>query len=244
MGDLPTPIEREIGKVTMQSNKGAEGIIKAGLRSIAASFPGAASLAQAWNEYESRIQVARTEEFFHSFRQDIGSMEDRIKEVEDYILGSGEIPPLMERTIQRVKSEQSDKKRKSYVRLLAESIAVGNDLSYEHKYAFIEIMDTLTEQDLNVLLRFRDGNTLRGTDLIDDMNSISSEKHASSIILSLSKLEARGLIAETDSQDYSGETSIGGWGTEGHWLNRWRSKYLVFLPYGQTFLNMTTEKGI
>lgn len=228
----------------MESNKGIEGVIKAGLRSIAASFPVAASLAQAWNEYENRIQFARIEDFFDSFRQHIGSMEDRIKEVEDYILRSGEVPPLIERTIQRVKSEQSDKKRKSYVRLLSEAIAVGNGLSYEHKYAFIDIMDTLTEQDLNVLFRFRGGKTIRGTDLIDDVNSHSSDKHASSIIMSLSKLESRGLIAETDSQDYVGETSIGGWGTEGHWLNRWRSKYLVLLPYGESFLNMTMEKTI
>ncbi len=228
----------------MESNNGIEGAIKAGLRSIAASFPVAASLAQAWNEYESRIQFARIEEFFHSLRQHIGNMEDRIKEVEDYILRSGEVPPLIERTIQRVKSEQSEKKRKSYVRLLSECIAVGNSLSYEHKYAFIDIMDTLTEQDLNVLLSFRDGRTLRGKDLIDDVNSHSSDKHASSIIMSLSKLESRGLIAETDSHDYIGETSIGGFGTEGYWLNRWRSKYLVLLPYGETFLSMTMEKTI
>jgi hypothetical protein len=121
---------RKMGVVTMESNEGIEGVIKAGLRSIAASFPVAASLTQAWNEYESRIQFARIEEFFHSLRQHIGSMQDRIKEVEAYILRSGEVPPLIERTIQRVKSEQSDKKRKSYMRLLAESIAVGYDLSY------------------------------------------------------------------------------------------------------------------
>ena len=228
---------------TMESNKGIEGVIKTSLRSIAASFPVAASLAQAWNEYENRIQLARIEEFFHSFKQAIESMEDRLKEVEDYILRSGEIPPLLERTIQRVKSEQSDKKRKSYVRLLAESIAVGNGVSYDHKYAFIEILDTLTEQDLNILMRFRDGRTLRGTDLIDGVNSSASEQHASSIILSLSKLEARGLISETDSHGYSGDTAIGGWGTEEHWLNRWRSRYLSLLPYGHTFLNMTMEKG-
>jgi hypothetical protein len=104
-------------------------------------------------------------------------------------------------------------------------------------------MDTLTEQDLNVLLRFSHGKTLRGTDLIDDVNS-DPLKHASSIIMSLSKLESRGLIAETDSQDYTGETAIAGFGTEGHWLNRWRSKYLVLLPYGETFLKMTMEKTI
>lgn len=229
----------------METNKVVEGVIKAGLRSIAASFPGAASLAQAWNEYESRIQLARIEDLFCSLREYIGNIEDRIKRVEEYILRSGEVPPLIERTIQKVRSEQSDKKRKSYVHLLAESIAVGYDLSYEYKYSFIDILDSLTEQDLNVLLRFKHGKTLRGTDLIDKAPS-DFHKHASSIIMSLSKLESRGLIAETDSHGYSGDTAIGGAGTEGHWLNRWRSKYLALLPYGETFLKMTfdqTKKG-
>ena len=74
-------------------------MIKAGLRSIAASFPGAASLAQAWNEYESRIQLVRIEDLFCSLREYIGNIEDRIKGVEEYILRSGEVPPLIERTI-------------------------------------------------------------------------------------------------------------------------------------------------
>lgn len=228
----------------MESSKGIEGVIKTGLRSIAASFPLAASLAQAWNEYENRIQLARIEEFFRLFKQSIMGMEERIRKVEDYILRSGEFPPLLERTIQRIKGEQSDRKRKCYVRLLAESIAVGNSVSYDHKYSFIETLDTLTEEDLNVLMRFRDGRTLRGTDLIDMENQPTSEKLASSIIMSLSKLQARGLISETDSQGYSGETAIGGWGTEGHWINRWRSMYLDLLPYGQTFIDMTMERII
>lgn len=228
----------------MENSKGIEGVIKTSLRSIAASFPLAASLAQAWNEYENSIQLARIEEFFWLFKQSIEGMEERIRKVEDYILCSGEFPPLLEKTIQRVKGEQSDRKRKCHVRLLAESIAVGNSVSYDHKYSFIETLDTLAEEDLNVLMRFRNGGTLRGTDLIDMENQPTSEKQASSIIMSLSKLQARGLISETDSQGYSGETAIGGWGTEGHWINRWRSMYLALLPYGQTFIDMTMERII
>jgi hypothetical protein len=223
----------------MESSKDIEKIIKSGLRSIAASVPFAASLAQAWNEYENHIQVARIEEFFRLFKQDIEGMEERIKKVESYISFSGEFPPLLERTIQRIKGEHSDRKRKCYVKLLAKSIAVGNTISFDHKYSFIETLDTLTEEDLDVLMYFRDSRTLRGRDLIDKKNQPTSKKQSSSIIMSLSKLQARGLISETDSQDYSGEKAIGGSGTAGNWMNRWRSMYLALLPYGQTFIEMT-----
>ena len=46
----------------MEINKSIEATIKSGLRSVAASFPAAASIAQAWNEYENHIQFKRIEE--------------------------------------------------------------------------------------------------------------------------------------------------------------------------------------
>ena len=51
--------------------------------------------------------------------------------------------------------------------------------------------------------------TLRGVDLIDLVSS-DQRDYASKVIMSLSKLEARGLIAETDHMEYKGDHSIGG----------------------------------
>ena len=217
--------------------------IKSGLRSIAASFPVAASIAQAWNEYENQIQLKRIEESFNLLKNHIANMEERLRRAEKYILDSGEVPSLIEKTFQKLRAELSYQKRKSFVYLLAESIAVGYDMPYETKYNFIEILDTLTEQDLNILLQFKKIKKLRGVDLIDVVR-IDQEKHASNIIMSLSKLESRGLIAETDHLDYTGDTSIGGAGTEGSWINRWRSKFLCILPYGSIFLDMINEEKI
>ncbi len=225
----------------MEINKDIiEATIKSGLISVAASVPGAASIAQAWNEYENHVQLKRIEESFDFLKDRLGENEDRIKKNEEYILKSGEVPSLIEKTFQKIRAELSYKKRKSFIHLLAESIAIGYGLSYESKYTFIEILDTLTEQDLNLFLKFEKVKTLRGKDLIDVVSSDNSD-HASKIITSLSKLESRGLIAETDYMDYSRDTAIGGCGTEDNWLNRWRKKYLTLLPDGSTFLSMVHE---
>jgi hypothetical protein len=225
----------------MEINKSLEASIKLGLRSIAASFPVAASLAQVWNEYENRIQLKRIEECFGLLKDHIASMESRLEKAEKYILESGEVPTLIEKTFQKLRTEPSPSKRESFVFLLAESIAVGYDVPYESKYSFLEILDTLTEYDINILMKFKGTKKLRGTDLIDAAK-VDREEHASNIIMSLTKLESRGLIAETDPIDYSGDTSIGGSGSEGHWMNRWRSKYLCILPSGSVFLNMIYRK--
>jgi len=225
----------------METKKSLESVIKTGLRSVAASFPVASSIAQAWNEYESHVQFKRIEESFNHFKDQIGKIEDRIIKAEDYILHSGEVPSLIEKTFQKIRSEQSEQKRKSFIQLLAESIAIGYDLSYETKFTFIDILDTITEEDINLLLQFKNVKTLRGVDLIDIVRS-NQRDYASKVIMSLSKLEARGLIAETDNMGYSGDHSIGGSGTGNNWLNRWRSKYLTLLPYGHTFLNMVKKQ--
>ena len=63
----------------------------------------ASSIAQAWNEYESHVQFKRIEESFNHLRDHIGKIEDRIKNAEEYILRSGEVPSLIEKTFQKNK---------------------------------------------------------------------------------------------------------------------------------------------
>lgn len=65
------------------------GLIKSGLRSIAASIPVAASISQAWNEYESHLQSKRIEQFFQLLQPEIVRVKERIKLVEDHVRQSG-----------------------------------------------------------------------------------------------------------------------------------------------------------
>jgi hypothetical protein len=46
-------------------------IVKGGLRSVAASFPGFASIAQAWNEAETEWRNQRVDRFFRQLTDDL-----------------------------------------------------------------------------------------------------------------------------------------------------------------------------
>jgi hypothetical protein len=79
--------------------------IKVGLRSISASVPVAASLAQAWNEYEAHLQSKRIETFFKDFRNELNNLNEKLESSKNYIIESGEIPSFIERTIDRIRRD-------------------------------------------------------------------------------------------------------------------------------------------
>ena len=67
-----------------------------------------------------------------------------------------------------------------------------------------------------------------------------SEENTSRLIVSLSKLEARGIIGETS--DKSGVFAH--WGDADHWVNRWRKKVFQLLPFGAKFINSLREPAV
>lgn len=54
------------------------------------------------------------------------------------------------------------------------------------------------------------------------------------MIASLSKLQARGLVAESVEAGGAFATS----GDPKHWYNRWKTKSFELLPYGQEFVTL------
>jgi len=63
----------------MDIGSGVAGLIKSGLRSIAASVSVAASISQAWDEYESHLQSKKIEQFFQLLQPEIASVKECIK---------------------------------------------------------------------------------------------------------------------------------------------------------------------
>jgi len=215
----------------MPTRKDLQAIVNGSVRSIAASFPIFSSFAQAWNEYETHTKFARVEEFLQILTKEIISLKVQIEAIVKDGYPLNDFPHLLEQTIYKIQREYSNKKRDLFARLLAKSIAIGPDLTLDNKTTFVETLDSLTEYDLSILSNFKPKKTLRANDIIVENN----EKVASQQIMSLSKLESRGLISETDHSDYNGSSAIGGAGSQGYWLNRWRHKYFVLLPIGESF---------
>ncbi len=219
----------------MTNDTDNKSLIKMGLRSIAASFPVASSIAQAWSEYESKTQSQRIEEFFNNFRSEIEAISDRIEAVKGYIIDSGEIPSLIERSIDKIKREASDSKRARFAHLLANNIAAAEELNCDDKISFIEALDTLTEQDILVLSIFKPDQRIRVDEILESgiLNRYAGAERMGRLVSSITKLESRGLIGETISdKDVDSYAMLG---DPSSFENRWKIKYFELSPYGSLF---------
>ena len=212
-------------------------IVKGGLRSIAASFPFAGSLAQAWSEWESIIRDQRIEEFFSNVNSQLASLHEKLKPIE----ASSEFPALIERIVEKIQREPSASKRRLFAIVFLRSLLKGSGQHFDEKLSVIEVLDSLTESDLKILGAFSLGRRTQ-VDEIVPTSSFSRDEEGlgqaiSPLVVSLSKLESRGLIGETVTLnrafDYPDEAS--------HWANRWRRKTYEILPFGKTVLESLLE---
>lgn len=228
----------------MDIGSGVEGLIKSGLKSIAASVPVAASISQAWNEYESHLQSKRVEQFFQLLRPEIARVKERIKLVEDHVRQSGEVPSLIEQTIDKIRKENSERKRQTFAHLLANSVAAGPTLQQDDKLTFIDTLDTLTGQEISLLSIFQPDLRIRVNEIAKNsiFDDILYEKRLGKLAVSLKKLESRGLISETIGPGDISVMSVS-YDTEG-WEEKFEKKYFELLPHGQLFYQMILGEGI
>ena len=230
-------------KFKMENSK-IEDSIKFGLKTIAASVPVAASFAQAWSEYESRVQFKRIRRFFDEFGRELDSIKDRVEKAENYIRRSGEVPSQIERTVDRIRKEISDRKRKIYAHLLSNLVTTSGTLTYDDKITFIDSLEALTDQDLTILSLFKPDQQLRVKDVMDSpmLKDLSENERLDKLAVSLSKLESRGLISEAIGPADQGVMakiydSFG-------WQEKFKDKYFELLPHGSTFMKLAFETGI
>lgn len=230
-------------KFKMENSK-IENSIKFGLKTIAASFPVAASFAQAWSEYESKVQFERIQRFFDDFGRELDSIKDRVEKAESYIKRSGEVPSQIERTVDRIRKEVSDRKRKIYAHLLSNLVTASETVIFDDKITFIDTLEALTDQDLTILSQFESEQQIRVSDFIKKpiLKGISEDERMSKLAVSFSKLESRGLISEAIGHADQGVMartydSLG-------WQEKFKDKYFELLPHGVAFINMAFGTGI
>ena len=241
----------------MTSDK-AYHIIKSGLRSISASVPVASSIAQAWSEYENHLQFNRLEELFENLKEELIRLSERISEVRDSESFSEEIPTLIERTVEKVRRESSKQKRGNFAKLLANEIVAGNELNYDEKIDFIDVLDSLTDYDVIVLSLFEP----REPKLIFDIEQELYRKEdkffmrgIGDFVRSIFKLHSLGLIYEVSpspknplgqikltKEDDSAKKEkdndfwpFGKYGLDGVHLD-FKNRYFDLSPYGAKFL--------
>ncbi len=226
----------------MPTKEDIESLIKSGIRSIAAFAPPTACISQAWNEYESKKQSQRIEELFDLLKTEIKRVEERIQSVQDHIIKSGEIPTIIENTVDKIRREASKEKRGRYARLVANLIASGSNLLYDEKLSYIETLDFLTDQDLHILAHFApDQHILVDHFIKNRILKDTTQEGIGRLVSSLAKLESRGLIGETSPVEGA---SLAYFGDDNSWDNRWRKKHFELLPQGRKFCQMVFKDGI
>jgi len=223
-------------------------LVKAGLRSVAASFAGFASVAQAWNEAEAMWRNDRTDRFFAQVADDMLLVKERIIAMERDLTPRRDLPALLERTVEKIQREASDEKIRRFARLLTNTIVEANTVSYDDGVNCIETLDSLTDQDIAVLAHFKQHQNIRVDSLVQDgvfnwapigqkAPGGANYSKMSRMIVSLSKLESRGIIGLSVEAGGMIATS----GDRQHWYNQWKVKSFELLPFGAQFIRLIEE---
>ena len=123
----------------------------------------------------------------------------------------------------------------------ANILVAGTTQPYDTKISLLDTLDSLTEADLRVLANFAREGRIRIDKLIPTSQEYRDEnglgETASDLIVSLCKLESRGLIGETTPVNLN----INAPGEVTHWVNRWRRRAFQLIPFGRTLLDTIRE---
>jgi len=210
----------------------------AAVRSIGASVPGAATIAALWSEYETKTRLQRIEDQVDNLRKALDKYPlESIPDLKDRVDG---LPELIERSMSMAAREPSKTKRKRLAFATVGCFAQMERIDYDSAVAIIETLDFLTETDIELLKRL--GRCAVRVDmLVDDsifrtLDQGGLERRLGQMIVSLSKLESRGLITETEPLN---ETFVSE-GTRNSWINKWRERTYCRTPYGEMFYGLTS----
>lgn len=215
-------------------------LVKGGIRSIAASIPGLASLGQSWTEYETHRTTRRIQELLDNLRAELEKLQGTVTAHTDALDRHEDFPELLEIAIEKVRREFDEGKRSQYARVLARFLVDGNERSHDEKVAVLESMDLLSETDLRVFSLFQGRETAEIADLRwrelglpGDLNDQLWEMSCS-----LARLESRGLILKVS-------THIGGVYVQAP-LNseatRWEKTKYRLLPLGKSLIALLFER--
>ncbi len=217
----------------MNINDKYKDLISGSIRSISASFPVLSSVAQAWSEIESHIYKKRIEEFFLQFENELNALRTKLNEIEKNN-NIEELVELFQKCIALSKETSNQEKRKLFPKILINTMINTDKIDHETKLNLIESLDYLSSTDIQILQFFKSGESIHVNSILNKSGITHNDrKRFSLFITSLTKLESRGLISESDNP---GTKVLSGAGTPDHWINRWKNKFCEILPNGISFL--------
>jgi len=224
-------------------------IIAASLRTLAQFVPvvgGAA--AQAWSEFEGILRNARIDEFFEQLKLRIEGLEEKAETMKERLENMPDFPRLLEDAVEAVRKESDQQKRSMFPAVIVRLILQAEETTVDERAYILEMLDSLSTQDLNVLKQFKFGHS-RGDILTNTTQGAWApmgqkapfdrkyEELLSPVMISTAKLEARGILVAVPNR---GAFQFSGNG--GEWYDIYRERSWKLMPIGRKLLEMITDE--
>jgi hypothetical protein len=144
----------------------------------------------------------------------------------------------MERVVLKVRREASETRRQRFALALTRCLAAEPAVLLDDKLSIIDMVDTLTEKDVEVLSSLASGRPRLVATMYQQtlrpFSKAATRDAMAGLVTSLSRLESRGLIAETTTQGAGGVISYTD--APDHWTARWQGKAFELLEFGRMVL--------
>lgn len=226
---------RVIGSIPIKNEFDLIDVGKSLLKIIGAEFPGFKTWVGVWDKHDALELRRRVERFWQAFVLEAQHRDDMFKSLNRDVDSIRKDLDLLARIVSNVRSDFSENKQLLYGRVAVNALLIPEDaLSHDEKLSAIDALDRLTDADLAVLHRFKTGQTWQIKDLLPKTRN--EEEDLSRLVVSIRKLEARGLINRTSGK--SSITSSPVMGTEDHWANQWKYSYYELLPFGEKVVEL------
>ena len=174
------------------------------------------------------------ERFWKEFRDYSEANDQRFRGIETTQGNVVHQLEIVQRSVEKVRTQISPEKQGLFARLAVNALLTPEgDIKHDLKIAAIDTLDVLTDTDVNVLHEFREGTPTKIEELLGQS---WTEETLGLKVVSISKLESRGLIARTSGRTSSAaERTVG---VDEYWATQWRNRHYELLPFGRILLTL------
>ena len=174
------------------------------------------------SELKAKKEATNIKQFLDALKEEQQNNKEKIEALQQDKENISQRVLLLEETVEHLVKEWDERKIPLYAKLFIENVTSNNSIG--RQIGLVEQLSELTSKDIMYLR-----NLVNSTDSVQIL-----EIHAPlrDIIASFSKLEARGLIAETDH----GNRSVTSMANSKKWDERWKHKFYTATPIGQELI--------
>jgi hypothetical protein len=226
---------RVVGSIPIKNEFDLVDVGKSLVKIIGAEFPGLKTWVSVWDKHDAIELRRRVERFWQAFVLEAEYRDAAFKALRGDLTSVQKDLDLLARIVSNVRADFSANKQQLYGKVAVNALLMPETtLTHDEKLSAIDALDRLTDADMSVLHNFKGGKTWQIKDLLP--STLREEEDLSTLIVSIRKLEARGLISRTSGK--GSITSSAVMGSEDHWANQWKYSYYELLPFGEKVIQL------